>query len=333
MMFQLDQYQAAKTQAAIVDRSDRGLIGVGGADRVSFLHSLLSNDIEHLKVGTGCYATYLTPQGRMISDMRVLNVGDELLLDVPAATEATLLTRFGRSIFTEDVRVSDRSATLAIFGVHGPKAAEAFAAEDGCQSVAGELLALDEHDNRRMSLGGVELLLARNDDLGVPGFDVYVERSQAPLVHRALRVAGVGDMSAETSEVLRVETGRPRWGADMDEDTIPLEAGIEDRAISLTKGCYVGQEVIVRILHRGHGRVARRLVGLTIDANSPMARGDTIRGADKDIGHVTSAVVSPALGRSIALGYVQRDFVAPGRMVAIVHDGRKVSATVSRGQT
>lgn len=327
-MFDLDQYRAARARAVTAGREDRTVIALEGADRLSFLHSLLSNDIDRLPPGSGCYAAYLTPQGRMISDMSVLNAGDPVLLDVPSASKATLLSRLDRSLFSEDVRLSDRTDSLAIIGVYGPKAADAFGVEEGCQSIGPELLAMDEHDNRRLSVAGVELLVARSNECGVPGFEMYVDRARAAGVRKAMIAADVLEVGAEVLEVLRVENGRPRWGLDMDEETIPLEAGIEGRAISFTKGCYVGQEVIVRILHRGHGRVARRFVGLRVAADEPASRGDAIRSGDKDIGRVTSAALSPLAG-SIALGYVQRDFVAPGTQLSIVRGSQPVAAVVA----
>jgi folate-binding protein YgfZ len=125
------------------------------------------------------------------------------------------------------------------------------------------------------------------------------------------------DIDAATADVLRIEAGVPRFHRDMDEETIPLEAGIESRAISLTKGCYVGQEVIIRVLHRGHGRVARKLVGLTLQDGDPPASGAIVQSEGRDIGRVTSSAESPALDRPIALAYVQRDFVTPGTRLTV----------------
>ena len=132
-----------------------------------------------------------------------------------------------------------------------------------------------------------------------------------------LRGHGAIEVDAAAIETTRIEAGRPRFGVDMTEDTIPLEAGIEDRAISRTKGCYVGQEIIIRVLDRGHGRVARRLVGLKLAAPVLPSRGDAIRAGDREIGHVTSAAHSPMLETPIALGYVHRDFTEPGTAVII----------------
>jgi folate-binding protein YgfZ len=160
------------------------------------------------------------------------------------------------------------------------------------------------------------------------GFDVFLERGVADEFVRALTDAGAVAVSDGTAEVCRVEAGRPAFGVDMDVDTIPLEAGIEDRAISHSKGCYVGQEIIIRVLHRGHGRVARRLVGLVLDGLA--ARGDRIASGEREIGGVTSCVQSPALGMPIALGYVHRDFVAPGTRVVVTSAGAaQIPATVA----
>ena len=334
-MFQLDQYRAARAHGAIVNRSDRALIGLEGPDRVSFLHSLLSNDIEHLAPGTGCYATYLTQQGRMIADMRVLNAGHDILLDVPRATQSTLLARFDRSLFSEDVRLANRSNVWTSFGVHGPGAASllsgalAAGAKTAHDSAPAEpMAAWREYQNREYVLNGTRMIVIRDDELGVPGYDLWLDAAHASSFRASLLTSGAPEMNDETIETLRVEAGRPRWGVDMNEDTIPLEAGIEHRAISFDKGCYVGQEVIVRILHRGHGRVARRLVGLTASADSNLARGDVIQSDSRDVGHVTSAALSPDIGR-IALGYVQRDFVAPGTRVSIVHGSHTSPAVVA----
>ena len=123
--------------------------------------------------------------------------------------------------------------------------------------------------------------------------------------------------SAETLESLRIESGRPRFGVDMGTDTIPLEAAIEDRAVSFTKGCYVGQEVIIRVMHRGHGRVARRLVRLVLPGSSTPSRGDKVLSGDRQIGEITSAAESPKVGAPLAMAYVHRDHTAPGTELSV----------------
>jgi len=177
----------------------------------------------------------------------------------------------------------------------------------------------DDGCARTTTAGGAAAIATRITDLGEPGYGVYVERSGAGELITSLEREGIPRLDASSADALRIEHGVPLFHRDMDEETIPLEAGIESRAISLTKGCYVGQEVIIRVLHRGHGRVARRLVGLKLSEVRPPAGGAAIRAGDREIGQVTSAAYSPALGSAIALGYVHRDFVAPG--TAVIVDG------------
>ena len=340
-MFSLDQYRAVREAAGVVDRSGRGKIALSGADRAEYLQGLLTNDITALGAGTGCYAAYLTPQGRMIADLRVLHLGATLLLDVHPSVKDALLERFEQLIFTEDVQVADWTEAWALYGVHGPRAAATVAAalassESTRESAptAEQLAAYAEHQNGRWRFHGATVIVARSNDFGETGFDLYAEAGCAGSLHETLKARGAVDVSPETANVLRVETGRPEFRVDMDEETIPLEAGIEDRAVSFTKGCYVGQEVIIRILHRGHGRVARKLVGLTIDTNrtdrpSAPRAGAAVYGAEKEVGRVTSAVFSQALGKPIALGYVQRDFVAPGSAVQVEDGSGRSSAIVT----
>jgi folate-binding protein YgfZ len=171
------------------------------------------------------------------------------------------------------------------------------------------------------------VVVARVDQLGVPGFCVYVEATRALDLEAALHKAGAAAADGQALEAARVEVGYPLFGIDMTDDTIPLEAGIEQRAISFTKGCYVGQEVVIRVLHRGHGRVARRLVRLSTAA-APPARGARLLAGDRDVGFVTSAAPSPTGTGAVALGYVHRDFVSPGTELEVWSDGVRAAATV-----
>jgi folate-binding protein YgfZ len=299
-----------------------------GADRSSYLQGLLTNDIAALSAGQGCYAALLTAQGRMLSDMRVSELGDRILIDLPGATAESVRQRLADFIFSEDVEVRD-AADLAQLGVYGPKAASMLASLLSPSSRERlEQMAIDS--NEQLRFGDTPVTVVRSDDYGVAGFEVFVSTLEAGRLSDAVRAAGAKDVTADAVEVTRIEAGRPEFGADMDEHTIPLEAGIESRAISYTKGCYVGQEVIIRVLHRGHGRVARRLVGLLgTDADGTLTRGMRIEAERKLIGSITSAVVSPRLRRPIALGYVHRDFAEPGTVLQVTGDaGPSRSVTV-----
>jgi folate-binding protein YgfZ len=179
---------------------------------------------------------------------------------------------------------------------------------------------MSEHGNRRGSSDGHPAIVVRVTDTGESGYDLYVETANAAALRRALEQERVPFLDSDTADVLRVEAGVPKFGRDMDQETIPLEAGIESRAISFSKGCYVGQEVIIRVLHRGHGRVARKLVGLAIDGDAAPAAGTRATVDGRDIGQVTSSAMSPMLKKPIALAYLHRDFLAPG--TAVVVDGQ-----------
>ncbi len=327
-MLSRDHYTALTRAAGLVDRSDRGLIAVAGQDRAALLHNILTNEIATLLPGQGCYAAYLTPQGRMVSDMRVLAMRDAIWLDVPGEVTQRLRDKLDRSIFAEDVRISDRSSDVCRVGLFGPRAAREISRTAGNHQFAEELSALSEYHHRTTRMADADVVVVRDGDLGVPGFALYLPGATIQTVDAVLPATEFPRVDAETADVLRVENGRPKWGAELDEDVIPMEAGIESRAISFTKGCYIGQEVIVRILHRGHGRVARRLVGIVLETSGSAARGDRIYTEDRDVGLVTSAVMSPALERPVALAYVHRDHVAPGTAVTVRHGAAIFPATV-----
>lgn len=276
-MFSLESYQAARANGGVVRRADRGVLAVSGADRAAWLQGLLTNDVGALRDGEPVYSAYLTPQGRMITDMFVVSSGDRILLDVPATLAPSLRDRLDGLIFSEDVQVADDSASLWVWTVVGA---------DSMREVIAETLPVEYQS--------------------LPAIDM------------------------DTFEVLRIERGVPRFLADMTEETIPLEAGIEDRAISFSKGCYVGQEIIVRVTHRGGGRVAKKLVQWIADESAqivPMP-GSSILASAREIGKVTSAAFSPGLNRVVGLGYVHRDFATSGTNVTVMWNDARIEAVV-----
>jgi folate-binding protein YgfZ len=212
-------------------------------------------------------------------------------------------------IFSEDVQVVDVSREIEIIGVHGPSAPALTQRATG--------LPVDTLVNQYDNVTSGDTTIVRDDNLALAGFDIHVPSAEAHVLREKLSDGGAVSASAETYETLRIEAGRPRFGLDMTTDTIPLEAGIEDRAISFTKGCYVGQEVIVRVTHRGHGRVARRLVSIVLPAGRVPGPGDAICAGDRQVGEITSATESPKLGSALALGYVQRDHAAAGTALTV----------------
>jgi len=323
-MFSETTYRTVRERVAFLDRDDRGLIVVSGSDRATYLQGLLTNDIVGLESGAGCYAAFLTPQGRMITDLFVYELGDVMLLALPRPQKDVVLAKLDQLVFTEDVQLGDVTETFLPTAIVGPSAAAAVA--DILSLATDDLDTMPEHGNRRVAFEGRPVILTRTSDMGVLGFDAYVESAKADVFRTALVNKGVSHLDPETVEVIRIEAGIPKFNQDMDENTIPLEAGIESRAISFSKGCYVGQEVIIRVLHRGHGRVARKLVGLVAAGEGKPSIGARVTSNGREIGNVTSAVISPTLRRPIALAYLHRDFLAEGTAVMI--DG--VDASVER---
>ena len=307
-MSSFDQYKDLRDRAAWVERRDLGRLRLHGSDRRSYLHGLVTNDVESLAPGTGVYAAILTAQGRMISDMHVYELGDAVIVTLPRALAAAMRDRLEQFIFSEDVQVEDVTDSTIQLGVYGPSAGEAV---------------------QPLRDGGFGVVLPSRGS-GIDGFEAIAPRDRSAAMILALEAAGASRADIETLEVVRVESGVPRFLADMNDATIPLEAGIEARAISMTKGCYPGQEVIVRVLHRGGGRVARKLVGVALpeglDAPVP---GALLHVDAREVGSLTSVVKSWRLGRPIALAYVHRDFATPGTRVDVgALDGTRVPGKV-----
>jgi folate-binding protein YgfZ len=302
------------------DRPDRGRIRFTGADRRSWLQGLLTNDIASLQPGSGCYAALLTPQGRMISDMDVLELGADLLLVVPAHMTSRLVEQFENSIFTEDVAVADVSGEVRQMCVAGT----------GPVAALGQIVpddATEPYASRERQIGGGRVIAYVDPTWGVPAREVLGSEAALASVRDVLGASGVQLMERAALEPLRIEHGTPLFGLDMDDGTIPLEAGLEERAISFTKGCYVGQEVVIRVMHRGHGRVARKLVGFALlDAprDALPAPGAALNSADREVGKLTSVAWSDRLGHGVALGYVHRDLFEPGTTVTYGGTSRAV---------
>jgi folate-binding protein YgfZ len=323
-MYSSEQHRALTGGAALVDRSSRGRLRLTGADRRTYLQGLLTNDIVALAPGSGCYAAYLTAQGRMIADMRVFETGDHLVVDLDATLAASIAERWAQFVFSEDVEVANITHASAEVGIYGPSAARVVAALS--EVTEAELRALPLYGNRHAEAG----LVVRSDDIGIDGYDIIVPAALRDEAAGQALDAGAVAIDPPLAEAVRIEAGRPLFLVDMDEDTIPLEAGIEDRAISLTKGCYVGQEVIIRVLHRGHGRVARRLVRLTFGDGAPTpSKGDVIVAGEREIGQITSAAISPSTHRPVALGYVHRDWATSGWSVDVRTSTGGAPATIS----
>lgn len=319
-------YEAAHRGVAFRQRRERGVLIVTGKDRLAWLQGLVTNDVAFAGPGTE-YAAWLTPQGRMVTDLTIVETGDQTWLDVPAALAEALALRLDLMIFTEEARVEDCSHALASIDVVGPGAVAAIqtALHDN-----NDPMALPEGHGHlpvgRRRIGDDAVFIIRALSAGVPGLELFTSAAGVATLEDALGRGGAVKLDDGTATVLRVEAGLPAFLVDMGDETIPLEANL-DRALSHTKGCYIGQEIIVRIRDRAHGRVARRLVGLLPEGQAVPRAGQGVTRDGRQAGRLTSAVLSPALGRPIALATLLRDFTEPGTVVAL-EDGTR--ATVAR---
>lgn len=287
------EYRAARTSAGLFDRSDRGVVIVTGADRQAWLHNLLTNAIKPLTPNTGCYAFAIDVRGRTLFDCNVLNLADAIWLDIATVWLAPAMAHLERFHISEDVALRDAASEFARFGVAGPRATE----------IAGVLgLA---HLNDMPQLASVELgneigRCARHDFCGLPGFEIFVPRSEAKAAWDRCRAAGAVACGHEVLDALRIEAGIPWSLRDLDEKVIPPETGQTERAISYKKGCYLGQEVIERM--RSLGSPAKRLV--RVETSSPIGVPTPLRQGGKEVGRITSLIAHPEGGRFIGLGYL-----------------------------
>ena len=301
-------YATATEGVGLLDRSERGKLALTGKDASEFLQGQVTQDINGIAPGQGAYATFLTPKGKMLGDLRVLNAGDELLLDTERSSLQALFNMIRRYSLGYDVELHKRTLERGLLSLIGPLAVELVAR-------AGATLGPREHDHLAITLGGADVRAIRTD-LGV---DLLCAAADLATVRDAALAAGAVEIGEGAAETLRVEHGRPRYGIDLDDSVIPQEAGLNERAVSFTKGCYVGQETVARLFYKG--KPNRELRGLR--SSEPLAVGTELTLGDRVVGTVTSAVRSPRLG-AIGLALVRRE--AP--VGAIVRAGESHEAVV-----
>lgn len=315
-------YERLRTDAGSVDRSDRLRMTFAGPKAAETITGLVTNDVLALQAGHGLYAAALTPKGKVIADLRVFHrESGDFLVDVPAAAAAGFAAMIRKYVNPRLATYADASATLSCLGVVGPHARQVVAHALACSPSAFDLLPPQAHGTA--PYGGSTVMVAHSVEYGVDSFDCFVRAEDAPALHDALVAAGAPPCDAVTLEVLRIEAGRPAWGADMNEETLAQEACLDTLdAVSFTKGCYTGQETVARVHFRGH--VNRFLRGLRADA---MPAGETsVFAGDKDVGDVRSRALSPRLG-AIALAMLRRE-VETGSVVTMRSAEGDAPATV-----
>ena len=296
-------YRAITEACGLLDRSERGKLALTGSEARSFLQGQVTNDVEALPAGRGCYAAFLTPKGKMLGDLRILATDDELLLDTERVALQGLFNMIRRFSIGYDVELHKRTLESALLSLIGPDAAAV--------SGAGELPA-DEHAHAVVDVLGTGLSArAIRTDVGI---DLLCDAREVDALRGVLENAGAATVAEPAVECLRVERGRPRYGVDLDDSVIPQEAGLNERAVSFTKGCYVGQETVARLYYRG--KPNRQLRGLRL--SGPASPGDELSFEGRVVGHLATVAESPRLG-PIALALVRRE-APPGTTVDVAHD-------------
>ncbi len=296
-------YRAITEACGLLDRSERGKLALTGSEARSFLQGQVTNDVEALPAGRGCYAAFLTPKGKMLGDLRILATDDELLLDTERVALQGLFNMIRRFSIGYDVELHKRTLESALLSLIGPDAAAV--------SGAGELPA-DEHAHAVVDVLGTGLSArAIRTDVGI---DLLCDAREVDALRRVLENAGAATVAEPAVECLRVERGRPRYGVDLDDSVIPQEAGLNERAVSFTKGCYVGQETVARLYYRG--KPNRQLRGLRL--SGPASPGDELSFEGRVVGHLATVAESPRLG-PIALALVRRE-APPETTVDVAHD-------------
>jgi folate-binding protein YgfZ len=291
------EYEAATAGCAVFDRSERGKLALTGAQAKEFLHGQVSNDIEALTAGHGCYAALLTPKGKMVGDLRVLDTGTELLLDTERSALQELFNTIRRFRIGFDVELHKRTLERGLLSLLGP----------GADALANLRLGPEEHAHAPARIDRFEVRAIRTD----LGIDLLCAAEETAGLAAELARRGASVTSEAVAETVRIESGRPRYGVELDDSVIPQEAGLNERAVSFTKGCYVGQETVARLFYRGKpNRLLRGLV-----CAEPVAAGDVLRLGEREVGSVGSSTVSPRRG-PLALALVRRE-APPGSELVV----------------
>jgi folate-binding protein YgfZ len=313
----LAEHTALRQGAGVIDLSFRGRLCLTGNDRVQFLHGQVTNDVKGLATAGGCYAALVNAKGKMQSDLYIYKLGDELLLDFEPGLSEKVSQRLEQYVVADDVQVVDVAGLYGLLSVQGPEA-ENVVRDLGIFKMLppqpfGSVKAEDP--------AAGEIYLMNQPRLGTRGYDFFIPGASLETTANKLLLAAkaVGGRACgwEALETARIEAGIPRFGADMDESNLPPECGIEQRAVSFTKGCYLGQEIINRVHTQGH--VNKELHGFRLEGNlDPLpVRGEKLLLDGKEVGHLTSVVFSPTFKGVVALGYIRRVNNKPGTELVV----------------
>ena len=328
----LFEYAAVREAGVgLIDLSSRGRFQVSGSEAVQFLNGLITNDMKTLEENRCMPAAFPNVQGRLIASVRVLRQPDDgtgrtpvpvFLIDTQPTTRQAVLKTIERFTLAGDFHVVDLTGQTAVLSLQGKRAADVIASVMG-----GAAQGIQAYGAAQIFWQQESLTVLRTTHTGEDGFDVFISTDQASALWDAFMTAGARPVGHEALEILRIEAGVPRYGIDMDETNVVTETGL-DEAVSFTKGCYIGQEIIARIRYRGH--VAKKLVGMIFDRPVKLENAVKIRSLDdKEIGRITSATLSPHLGCTIGLGYVKYDYLAPNTEVRVTSSHGDLHARVA----
>jgi folate-binding protein YgfZ len=312
---QTELYAATRYGAAALKQNvwNSGIIRLEGPDRLAWLQGMISNDVEKLQPGQGTYAAHLNAQGKLIGQMAILIEADAIWLTMESSNVSRLLRSLEPMIVMEDVISEDLTARMVSISVIGPHALAVL------EKWLGEPLNLEKtYDHREAN----RCRRIFRDELG---YTLWVDSDKASLALEEIAAAGATVIDEEIWNIIRTESGLPIYGTDIDETTTLPELG--ERGISYDKGCYIGQEVVARIKYIGH--VNRRFMGFALEGSIPAAPQSVVRSGGKDVGTITTSVLSPAMGKAIALGFVGRSAAGAGTSVELVFGESKLSAVVS----
>jgi folate-binding protein YgfZ len=322
------EHLAVRKKAGLIDQSHRGKLRLKGKDRTDFLHGMVTNAIKKLSPGTGLYAAFTTDKAKMLADARIYGLPDALFIDLEPELTGKIYKHLDKYTLASDVTIENLTETQGLLSVYGPMSSEIIT-----QLIAPASLPMKEYSTASIILDGAPILVARNEITGEVGYDLYIPVDQLSAIwNRLLEIGGPRGLlpvGLAALNSLRIEAGIARYGIDMDESNFPMEAGLEARAISYTKGCYIGQETIARA--DAQGQMNKRLMGLELDGASIPKMGQSIQTRPESpgtegrvVGTVTSAVKSPTLGKVIVLGYLHRNFIKPGMEVFIAGQTARV---------
>ena len=317
-------YHALKSSAGLLDLSARSRICLVGADREKFLHGQITNDLLRVAAGQGIYAALVNAKGRIESDLYIFKLQDELLLDFEPGLTGVVSERLARYVIAEDVQIVDVANVYQLLALHGPEAG----------AVLRKAFSIDPPNDplswSKLGWAGAEIYIARNDRFGELSYNIYMPNEQKSAAQGALCESGAVPASLEAAETIRIENGVPRFGADMDSRNLAPETGIQKRAISYAKGCYIGQEVIARI--RTYGQVAKALRLLRIEGEELPRPGAKITAGGQEAGYLGSSTISPRWKSIVALGYVRKEHFGIGKILELPDLGVAAEVIAAPGE-